>query len=36
MEEKIIQTAQPYLSPKEFQIMAEVGLGISLPSASKY
>jgi hypothetical protein len=30
------ELATPYFQPKEYEIIAEVGLGISLPSASKY
>ena len=36
LQEAITITAQPFLQPKEYEIIAEVGQGIALPTASKY
>jgi hypothetical protein len=34
-EEEILM-AQPYLKPHDFEVMCEVGQGVSLPGAHKY
>lgn len=36
MEEAVTLLANPYLQPREYEIMAEIGQGIALPAASKY
>lgn len=36
VSEEDILKAQPYLAPHEFEVMMEVGQGVSLPSAAKY
>jgi len=36
LDEKVQELANPYLKPSEFEIIAEVGMGISLPDAKKY
>lgn len=36
LDELAIEAAAPYLKPHEFEIIAEVGQGISLPTNDKY
>ena len=36
IEEIVVQEAYPYMQPHEYEILAEVSQGISLPSAAKY
>lgn len=36
LTEDVIQTCNPFLVPREYEVIAEVGQGISLPEAKKY
>ena len=36
LEDEDLKAASPYMQEREFEIMAEVGMGISLPDDKKY
>ena len=36
LTEEVIHSCNSYLNPKEYEIIAEVGQGISLPESKKY